>query len=255
MHMDRDLFQRMFQQREEQTQHLEYNLEFQFYNAVASGDMANVSRYLIDERNEEIYNGREYGHLSDDMVQNVRYHFVVAVALITRICVEHGLEREIAYTLSDLFIHRMDKQKSISEIITLQNEMVIDFTKRMRQLQKAHVYSIHVIKVMDYVSAHLHEKITTEQIADCLSLSRSYLSSLFHRETGKTLHHFILTEKIKAAAQLLTTSDMSYAEISEYYCFSSQSHFIQLFQKETGYTPSAYRKKFYQRSEVSVHQS
>ncbi|WP_353962898.1 AraC family transcriptional regulator [Ruminococcus sp.] len=32
---------------------------------------------------------------------------------------------------------------------------------------------------------------------------------------------------------------------------SSQSHFIQCFQRETGLTPMEYRRKFYQRSEVS----
>ncbi len=249
MKMEHDLSRRMFQQREEQIQHLEYNLEFQFYHAVASGDMQKISAYLHDPA-EEVYRSSEYGHLSDNPLQNARYHFVVAVALITRICVEHGLEREIAYTLSDLFIHRMDQQKESAAIASLHNEMVIEFTNRMHRLQKAHVYSLHVIKAIDFISAHLHEKLTAAQIADSLGLNRSYLSALFHRETGKTLHRFILTEKLQAAAQVLTTSDISYAEIAEYYGFSSQSHFIQLFRQETGYTPAAYRKQFFQRSEL-----
>ena len=36
MSIDHDLHQMLFQQREAQTQHLEYNQEFQYYNAIAS---------------------------------------------------------------------------------------------------------------------------------------------------------------------------------------------------------------------------
>ena len=49
MSIDHDLHQMLFQQREAQTQHLEYNQEFQYYNAIASGDIENVSRYFMKE--------------------------------------------------------------------------------------------------------------------------------------------------------------------------------------------------------------
>ena len=50
MSIDHDLHQMLFQQREAQTQHLEYNQEFQYYNAIASGDIENVSRYFYERR-------------------------------------------------------------------------------------------------------------------------------------------------------------------------------------------------------------
>ena len=74
---------------------------------------------------------------------------------------------------------------------------------------------------------------------------------LFRQETGKSLHDYILAEKIHAAAQMITTSEMSFSEISQYYSFSSQSHFIQCFRKELGMTPLEYRKRYYRSSEVS----
>lgn len=249
MSMNRDLHQQLFQRREAQMQHLEYHLEFQFYHAVASGDVKKVSQYLMDAKNEQIYSGASYGKLSNNALQNARYHFVVAVALITRICVEQGLNREVAYTLSDLFIQKMDNLQSISSITTLHNEMILDFTKRMQNARKEPACSLHVRKAMEYISMHLQEPIQTAQLADALSLNRSYLSTLFHRETGKTLHQYILSEKIHAAAELLTTSEISCSDLAAYYCFSSQSHFIQCFQKEMGDTPAEYRKRFYQKSD------
>ena len=192
MNIEQELHKHLFQQREEQTQHLEYNLEFQFYNAVASGDMETVSRYCTAEQDETVYDGTEYGRLSENRLQNARYHFVVAVALITRVCVEQGMERETAYTLSDVLIQRMDRLTTVSEISALHNAMIRDFTRRMQEVRRAHAYSIHVSKAISYISAHLHEKLTTQDIADAISLNRSYLSTLFRREIGKTLHQYLL---------------------------------------------------------------
>ncbi len=250
MSINDDLQKKIFKCREEKICHLEYNLEYQFYNAVALGDMETASLYLMDTEKNDIYEGKEYGRLSDDGLQNARYHFVVAVAMITRICVEHGLNREKAYTLSDLFIKKMDRTKTISGILKLHNEMVIDFTDRMRKIKKENIYSIHVIKAMDYIYIHLHEKIKISHISDELSLDRSYLSSLFSAETGMSIHQYIISEKIRSASHLLTSSEMTYSEIAEYYGFSSQSHFANCFKKETGYTPMNYRKMFYHKSEV-----
>ena len=249
MSIDHDLHQMLFQQREAQTQHLEYNQEFQYYNAIASGDIENVSRYFMKE-DDQAYSGDEYGKLSGDSLRNTRYHFVVAVALITRICVEHGMERETAYTLSDIFIQKMDHLQTVSQVAALHNTMVVDFTKRMQKQKKENAYSIYVMRAIEYISAHLHDKLQIAEIAKAVSIHRGYLSTLFYRETGIQLHSYIMSQKIQAAAQLITTSDMPYSEIASYFSFSSQSHFIQCFRNETGYTPRQYRILFYHSSEV-----
>lgn len=250
MDTDHDLHKKIFLRREEQLSHMEYNKEYHFYNSIAAGDMENVYKYLMNTQNTDVYNQNEYGKLSDNALQNARYHFVVAVALITRICTEHGLNREKAYTLSDLFINKMDTLKTIQDICTLHNEMIIDFTKRMQNIKKENIYSIHVMKTVEYIYMHLHENIKVSHIAKALGLNRSYLSVLFRNEMGISLHEYIIIEKIHSAEHLLTSTNMTYSEIAEYYGFSSQSHFIDCFRKITGYTPVVYRKMFYQNSEV-----
>ena len=115
MNINQDLQEQLFRQREEQICHLDYNQEFRYYNAVASGDMESVKEYLMPE-NDDAYSGSEYGKLSQNSLWNARYHFVVAVALITRICVEHHMEREIAYTLSDVFIQKIDDCRPLRKL-------------------------------------------------------------------------------------------------------------------------------------------
>ena len=65
MNINQDLQEQLFRQREEQICHLDYNQEFRYYNAVASGDMESVKEYLMPE-NDDAYSGSEYGKLSQN---------------------------------------------------------------------------------------------------------------------------------------------------------------------------------------------
>ena len=126
--------------------------------------------------------------------------------------------------------------------------MVIDFTQKMANLPKQQGYSMHVIKGIEYICHHLHQRLTVSEVAEALSVNRSYFSALFAKETGLSVSHFIRQEKLHAAANMLRFSDYSYAEIAEYFGFSSQSHFIQCFQKEFSCTPAVYRKQYFQKT-------
>jgi len=88
-------------------------------------------------------------------------------------------------------------------------------------------------------------RITLKELAEYLNLSESYLSKLFHQEMGISLSQYILDLKIEKAKNLLQYSDYNIVDIANYLSFSSQSHFIQVFQKKTGLTPHRYRTKHF----------
>ena len=59
------------------------------------------------------------------------------------------------------------------------------------------------------------------------------------------LHGRSREQKIEKATHLLRYSDQSIVDIAAYLSFSSQSHFIQIFEGYTGLTPKKYRDKYY----------
>ena len=250
MNMNKELNAKLFERSEEQLSHVEYDHEYKYYDNITAGNVEEVQKVLTDPKNITIYESPEYGKLSKDFLRNIRYHFVVSTALITRLCVEKGLERELAYTLSDLYIGKMDVAKTAEQIITLHNEMLMDFTHKMADLPKQRVYSIQIVKAIDYIRNHRNVRLTVQDIADELKINRSYLSSLFKKETGQSISDFIREEKIKAAANMLKFSEYSYGDIAEYFGFASQSHFIECFRKQTGLSPKEYRKKYSRNQEM-----
>jgi AraC-like DNA-binding protein len=242
MKTDRDLNYRLYIQRNDGFMRSPFERELSVYRMVQAGDIEGIKkRFEIIRRN--FFEGK--GTLSSDPVRNVMYHFVTAVALVARFCIEGGMELNTAYTLSDIYIQRADKLTDVEKIIDLLGEMQLDFTERMRTLKKENVISIHVRKCIDYIYEHLHEELTLTLLADHVGLNPSYLSKLFSKEKGMSIKSFIIQAKVSTAENLLRYSDFSCLEISLALGFSSQSAFISVFKKVNGITPKKFRELHY----------
>lgn len=214
--------------------------EFAFYDAIANGNI----EYVKNDCNRNTFtNPAGMGKLSDKPLQNLRYHFVVTTAMITRYCVHAGMEQEKAYNLSDFYIYKMDACQTISEIAKLHDSMCLDYCKQMNILRSSQILSKPIVLCIDYIYSHIHYRITIKALADYLNLSESYLSKLFHKEMGLPISQYIIDLKIEKAKNLLQYSEYNIIDIANYLSFSSQSHFIQVFQKKTGLTPHKYRTK------------
>ncbi len=244
MSLQKEWFQSEFN-KEYEPPHRSLEEEYSFYEAVSSGNMA----YVQENCKENMFiNPEGMGILSTNPLTNIRYHFIVTVAMITRRCVEAGMELEQAYRLSDFYILKMDSCNSIQSISQLHNDMALDFTGKMLLLKKSSVISKSIIRCMDFVYNHLNSRITIKELADYTKLSPSYLSRLFKKELGISISDYIAEKKIEKAKNLLKYSDCTFIEIANYLAFSSQSHFIQTFKKAVGLTPKKYRDQYYRTS-------
>ncbi|MBQ7642356.1 MAG: AraC family transcriptional regulator [Clostridia bacterium] len=75
--------------------------------------------------------------------------------------------------------------------------------------------------------------------------SRSRFTALFTSYVGTTPIKYIAVLKLNYAKQLLLKTNYNVLDICNLLNYSSLSHFITLFKKNTGYTPNEYRHKFY----------
>lgn len=219
--------------------------EYSFYIAVRNGDMEFVRKNL---NNGDFTNPEGMGVLSKNPLMNMKYHFVVTVALITRQCVLGGLELEQAYRLSDFYILKMDSCQTVESIAELHKDMVLDYTGKMLVLKKSSIISKPIVQCTDYIYSHINERITIDELAKHTELSPSYLSRLFKQNLGVSVSDYIREKKIEKAQNLLKYSEISLVEIANYLAFSSQSHFIQTFEKYVGLTPKKYRDRYYRKT-------
>ncbi|MCH4153505.1 MAG: AraC family transcriptional regulator [Saccharofermentans sp.] len=243
MNIEKELAKRLINDGESVNRQESYSREINFYELVASGRTASLEDNLKDFGNVQ-----KLGKLSSNELQNVKYHAVILAAMVSRFCIESGMEISVAYTLSDIYIELIDVATSINEVNDLQKDLLRAYCQRMNEQAKSKVVSRHIVMTIDYIRSHIQESLTVESIADSLSLNSSYLSKLFKQEMGITLSRYIRNQKIDVACSMLRHLDESSLSIANYLGFSSQSHFIQVFKKTMGITPEDYRRKNYHQS-------
>ena len=238
MNTNRDLNYRLFVQKETGFIRTAFHSEFGRYNDIVEGNINAIQEHFKRPRSE-FYNGK--GQLSDDPLRNVIYHHIVCVGVVTRLCVEAGMDMNVAYTLSDIYIRRADVAKTPDAVLDIMEEFQLDFAARMQTVKKGNAVSLHVKRCADYIYEHLHETLTLQELARREGLNPSYLSKLFAKEVGIGVKDYIIKAKIDTAKNILRYSDFSILDISISLGYSSQSAFTAAFRKETGMTPKKYR--------------
>lgn len=228
-----------FIHRETQNRHHTHTEDMYQYDLLRMGNPKAI------EEGVKMFSSNLPGHISNNELRNYKYLFVASITLASRSAIIGGMDAEKAYNISDLFILKMDTLQSVEEVKELHKEMFTFYTNEMAKIDKTNIYSKPIVKCTDYIYNHLHESITTQTLATLVHLNRTYLSTLFKKETGFTIAEYILSKRLEAAKNMLRFSNYTYSEIANILSFSSQSHFTSVFHKKTGYTPSEYRNKFY----------
>lgn len=235
--MNKELQELLLAQQEEQSYHLPMEAEYSFYRRIANGDLD----ILKLDINAEPTAGM--GMLSASPLQNKKYHLVILTALITRFCMEAGLEPEQAYTLSDLHIRKIDACTDTKGLSVQKRALITDFVTAMHELHTSPGLSYHVMQAVSYINSHITEPIRVSDVADATKLHPDYLTRLFKKDMNCSLSQYIIKEKCRTARYMLLNSQASCTEISSFLYFASCSHFVNCFKKEYGLTPNAYRKQ------------
>lgn len=232
----------VFQNQEYGRKHNPYSQELREQYSIEQGDPA-----LLQKSIEEDYVG-ELGTLSKDFLRNWKYLAVVVITLACRSAIRGGLTPEIAFSLSDSYIQKVDESSTQPHITHLLREAEFQYARMVQELKsrrhKKQEKNPYIEQCKDFVFSRLHEKLEVADIAKHLCLNANYLSELFHEYEGITLKSYIRQEKIKLAKNLLTYSHYTYSEIAAYLGYSSQSHFGKSFKQSTGRTPGQYRREY-----------
>ena len=94
-----------------------------------------------------------------------------------------------------------------------------------------------------YLELHMNEEISVEHLAKELSLTPNYLSTLFKKEVGKSITHYLLCRRISEACLLLRCTTSSIADIAASVGINDSNYFTKLFKKQMHMTPMQYRKR------------
>lgn len=179
--------------------------------------------------------------LTKDELKNRKYHFMILAAFLAESGIDGGLGHDEAYMIADIYSRKADRAADSDTLETLFQDMCIDYTKRMQEIKKENVISIHIRKCIRHIYEDLGADLSVKGLAAYTNLNPSYLSKLFKQETGDTIKAYVTAAKMDTAQNLLKYSNLSCSEIAASLGYCSQSAFTYAFRQFTGTTPGKYR--------------
>ena len=99
-----------------------------------------------------------------------------------------------------------------------------------------------LMEMINYIQSN-YQTVTLEDMADAFHLSTPYISKYIKDKSGKTFGAHVTHVRLKKAKTLLKNGNMTVENISYAIGYPNAEHFIRVFKKEFGVTPTQYRNE------------
>lgn len=186
------------------------------------------------------------GITGPNALRKLKNDIIIMTTLATRAAIDGGLDPELAYGMSDAFILKAEQSNDYADLSHLMAQIPYTFTEKVYESQTPLTQNDILQKAMRFIQQNTNRPISVNDVANYVGFSRSYFSTYFKKELGFSVAAFIQRCRLEESKQLLRYTAKPISVISNYLCFSSQSHFQKAFKKQYSCTPLEWRKgKFF----------
>ena len=135
-----------------------------------------------------------------------------------------------------------DIVKNIHAITTFED--LIAYTKEtLTSFFGQYLMNENVVSVLEVIGRDYKKELSLKDISKDLFINPVYLGQLIKKETNSTFAELLNKQRIKAAQQLLLSTNDSIEDICYTVGFSNVGYFYKVFRKLCGKSPKAYRKQ------------
>jgi AraC family transcriptional regulator len=110
-----------------------------------------------------------------------------------------------------------------------------------RSLAHERISDYRLVRVMEYIEAHLSERLDLHALAKEAGISPFHFAALFTKAVGATPHRHVQHLRMQAAQAMLRDTDKSTLDIALSCGFGSASHFAAAFRRRFLQSPTEYR--------------
>jgi AraC-like DNA-binding protein len=173
-------------------------------------------------------------------IRAIKARFLEMLVILSRATIEAGADPAETFRLSEDFISQIEQFVDVDQIALWISDIVRRFVLQAFDLAQAKQSDV-VFKTTNYIKRNCAEKLSLDSLAREVFLSKSYLSSVFKKETGMSLTVYINKVRVEKSKKLLLEDNASLSCISSQCGFKDQSYFTKVFKRETGISPKRFR--------------
>jgi transcriptional regulator GlxA family with amidase domain len=149
----------------------------------------------------------------------------------------------------NLLLHLVEKYTNRETAILASKYFAIDIDRNsqaafaMFRGQKDH-HDAEIKKAQEYIERNTHERITIDELARKVAVSRRTFERRFKQATNNSVLEYIQRVKIEAAKRKFESSRKNINEVMFDVGYTDTKAFRTIFKKITGLTPIEYRNKY-----------
>ena len=175
-----------------------------------------------------------------DRLRNLKNYCIVLNTLLRKAAENGGVHPVQLDSVSSDLAKKLENTHSLSAI----PDFMADTVKTYCNLVKRHSiknYSPIVQKAIIRIQNDLTSDLSLNTMAKMCNVSPSYFSSLFKKETGKTLTKYTNDKRVALAKRLLKTTNLQVQTIAQHCGILDLHYFCRIFKASVGKTPTEYK--------------
>jgi len=99
-------------------------------------------------------------------------------------------------------------------------------------------------EALRFIREHTDKPLQVNEVAEAIAVSRRTLQHRFSQAVGRSIHAYILRERVNRIRQMLVETDLTVAEIADRLAFSSPKQLDRVFTRFQGVPPTVYRSRY-----------
>ena len=213
-----------------------YELENQFLDMISTGNYNAAARLYAKLNNYRITPRNPNSILN-------RKNLLIILNTLCRKAVERGNVHPVYIDeLSTRLAIQINEAETDTELDQIEGEMIHKYCLLVRNHSMKN-YSQLTQRCITYIDFHYAEPLSLSFFADLCHVTKSYLSTLFKKETDTNITDYIHSVRIRHALVLLNSTALPIHAIAASCGYSDINYFIKIFKRLNGNSPKQYRSQ------------
>lgn len=175
-----------------------------------------------------------------DPLRNFKNYCIIMNTLLRKAAERGGVHPIYLDRVSSKFAIKIEAFSSMEQTKDFMADMFRTYCKLVNK-HSSKEYSSLVKKAVIAIEADPSAELNLHCLAEKLNVSNVYLSSMFKKETGKTITEYIREKRLSYAVYLLRSTNLQIQTIALHCGMVDVQYFSKLFKKHTGKTPTEFR--------------
>ena len=212
-----------------------YSYENELINAVELGQLQKESLF------NNSFSDVMFEKRVEDPVRNAKNYCIIMNTLLRKAAERGGVHPLYIDRVSSAFATKIEGIIRLSEVAPLMKSIFKSYCSLVRE-HTMKSYSSIVESTLLLIDSDVSAPLSPSELAKAQNVSLGHLSTLFRKETGKTITGYITDKRIAHARHLLSTTKLQIQAVAARCGILDLQYFSKIFKKATGQTPKQFRE-------------